>query len=354
MATNHLNRSGLLVAGNWILDQVKLIDKFPAEQSLVNILHEYTSNGGSAYNILMDLTKLQAPFPLEAVGLVGNDFNGIRIVDHCREAGIDVRQLQMIPDTPTSYTIVTSVKNTGKRTFFHHRGANSLLDIDHFDFRISQAKIFHLGYLLLLDRLDEIQKNERTRASLVLEKAKREGFLTSVDLVSEDSDRFTTIIPCALPYVDYLFLNEYEASRLSGIDLMEITDTVEMGNRCKNVFEVIFQMGVNEWVIIHHPDGVWASHRDGRQLFQPSLQLPQEKVVGANGAGDALAAGVLLGLHEGWNMDVCLDLGVCAAAASLSHATCSDGILSQTDCLALSELYGYRKNEDGERSLERR
>ena len=48
-------RSGLLAAGNWILDQVKLIDKFPEEQSLVNILSDYTSNGGSAYNILMDL-----------------------------------------------------------------------------------------------------------------------------------------------------------------------------------------------------------------------------------------------------------------------------------------------------------
>lgn len=343
-----MKRSGLLVAGNWILDQVKLIDKFPAEQSLVNILHEYTSNGGSAYNILMDLVKLGASFPLEAVGLVGNDFNGVRIVDHCREAGVDVRQLQMTPDTPTSYTIVTSVKDTGKRTFFHHRGANSLLDIDHFDFRISNAKIFHLGYLLLLDRLDEIQQNGRTKASHVLENAKKEGFLISIDLVSEDSDRFTTIIPCALPYVDYLFLNEYEASKLSGIDLMEITDSAEMGKLCKDVFEVIFRMGVNEWIIIHHPDGVWASHRDGRQLFQPSLQLPRAEVVGANGAGDALAAGVLLGIHEGWNMEVCLDLGVCAAAASLSHVTCSDGVRAHLDCLALAKLYGYRgKGEQG-------
>lgn len=342
MLTTKNKRSGLLVAGNWILDQVKLIDKFPTEQSLVNILHEYTSNGGSAYNILMDLTKLEAPFPLEAVGLVGNDFNGVRIVDHCREAGIDVRQLQMTPDVPTSYTIVTSVKHTGKRTFFHHRGANSLLDIDHFDFYRSTAKIFHLGYLLLLDRLDEIQPNGRTKASLVLERAKAAGFLTSIDLVSEDSDRFTTIIPCALPYVDYLFLNEYEASRLSGVDLMNVADHTEMDERCADVFDTIFKMGVNEWMVIHHPDGVWASHRDGRKLFQPSLQLPQEKVVGANGAGDALAAGVLLGLHEGWDMEACLDLGVCAAAASLSNVTCSDGVLAHGNCLALAEVYGYR------------
>src|SRR5690606_19379875 len=228
MSINQMNRSGLLIAGNWILDQVKLIDKFPAEQSLVNILHEYTSNGGSAYNILMDLTKLGAPFRLEAVGLVGNDFNGVRIVDHCRDVGIDVRQLQMTPDMATSYTIVTSVKETGKLTFFHHRGANSLLDIEHFDFKISNARIFHLGYLWLLDRVDEIQDDQRTKASHVLERAKEAEFVTSVDLVSEDSDPFATIIPCSLPYVDYLFLNEYEACRLSGVGLIGATNADEM------------------------------------------------------------------------------------------------------------------------------
>lgn len=341
MVKDDRNRSGILVAGNWILDQVKLIDKFPEEQSLVNILHEYTSNGGSAYNILFDLAKLGAPISLEAVGLVGNDFNGVRIVDHCRDAGIDVRQLQMTPDMATSYTIVTSVKETGKRTFFHHRGANSLLDIEHFDFKISNARIFHLGYLLLLDRLDEIQNDQRTKASYVLESAKDAGFVTSVDLVSEDSDRFTTIIPCSLPYVDYLFLNEYEAGRLSSVDLIGVAGP-EMAERCDAAFAVIFEMGVKEWMIIHHPDGVWAAHRDGRRLFQPSLLLPQDKIVGANGAGDALAAGVLLGVHEGWDMEASLNLGVCAAAASLSHATCSDGVMPLEECLTLSNVYGYR------------
>lgn len=335
-------RNGILVGGNWILDQVKLIDKFPEEQSLVNILHEYTSNGGSAYNIVTDLARLGAPFPLETVGLVGNDASGARIIEHCRELGIDTDQLQMIPDAPTSYTIVTSVKATGKRTFFHHRGANSLLDTEHFDFKASKAKIFHLGYLLLLDRLDEIREDGRAAASRVLEKAKAAGFATSVDLVSEDSDRFRTIIPCSLPYVDYLFLNEYEASRLTGIDLMTVSAPTELGDRCGPVFERIFAMGVNEWIIIHHPDGVWAAHRDGSRLFQPSLQLPEGWVVGANGAGDALAAGVLMGMHEGWETQESLILGVCAAAASLSHITCSDGVSFYQDCLILAEKYQYR------------
>src|SRR5690606_22624779 len=107
--------------------------------------------------------------------------------------------------------------------------------------------------------------------------------ITSVDLVSEDSDRFATIVPCSLPHVNYLFLNEYEAGRLSGVSLIDAVGATEMTERCSEAFEIIFKMGVNEWIIIHHPDGVWAAHRDGRRLFQPSLLLPRDKIVGANG-----------------------------------------------------------------------
>lgn len=335
-------RKGMLVGGTWIFDDVKVVDTYPAEQSLSNILDCYTSNGGSAYNILVDLAKLEAPFPLEGVGLVGDDANGAHIIDHCRVMGIDSRQLRITNAVPTSYTIVTSVKKTGRRTFFHNRGANSLLDCEHFDFGISNAKIFHLGYLLLLDRLDKIQRSGRTGASYLLERAKSEGFITSIDLVSEDSDRFTTIIPVTLPHVDYLFLNEYEASRLSSIDLLDL-DRAEMADKCNEVFERIFAMGVNEWCIIHSPDGVWAARRDGQRLFQPSLQLPDGWIVGTNGAGDALAAGVLFGIHEGWDMDVNLKLGVCTAVASLSHITCSEGVRSYKECLDLSNKFHKRE-----------
>lgn len=336
-------RSGILAAGNWILDEVKLIDKFPEEQSLVNILDEYKSNGGSAYNILSALVRLGASFPLEAIGLVGDDAHGRWILADCKQAGINCDQLKSLPDVPSSYTLVVSVKQSGKRTFFHHRGANAKLEKSHFNLNQSQAKIFHLGYLLLLDKLDEIQSNGRTQASEILEEAKQQGFVTTVDLVSENSDRFTNIVPCALPYVDYLFLNEFEASRLAGINLMELHDEQEMERRCMQVFDNIFAMGVQDWIIIHFPAGVWAAQRNGLRLFQPSLFLPEGYIVGNNGAGDALAAGVLLAVHEGWPMQEALKLAVCVAAASLADVTCSDGIRDITSCLKLGEELGFRK-----------
>ncbi len=73
------------------------------------------------------------------------------------------------------------------------------------------------------------------------------------------------------------------------------------------------------------------------------LEVGERLIDGTKGAGDALAAGILLGVHEEWLMADNLKLGVCAAAASLFHPSCSAGILSLNDCLALAERYEYKK-----------
>jgi len=51
-------------------------------------------------------------------------------------------------------------------------------------------RIFHLGYLLLLDALDQPDAKFGTQAARLLAAAQAAGVKTSVDVVSEDSDRF--------------------------------------------------------------------------------------------------------------------------------------------------------------------
>jgi sugar/nucleoside kinase (ribokinase family) len=186
---------------------------FPQQDALASILRESSSNGGGAYNVLVDLAQMGAPFSLEAVGLVGDDANGQVIFSDCAARGIDTKQLQITRDAATSYTDAMSVESTGRRTFFHRRGANALLDASHFDFTQTRAKMFHLGYLLLLDSLDLFSSTHGTVAAEVLDKAQAAGLRTSIDLVSEDSARFPQIVLPSLRYVDYAFLNEFEAGR---------------------------------------------------------------------------------------------------------------------------------------------
>ena len=110
-------RSGILAGGNWIIDHVKIIDTWPAQDALANILSTTHGTGGSPYNILIDLAKLGAQFPLAAVGLVGQDADGQLILDDCKQYQIDASALQPTDQAPTSFTDVMTVQANGAGPF---------------------------------------------------------------------------------------------------------------------------------------------------------------------------------------------------------------------------------------------
>ncbi|MGV3755305.1 MAG: carbohydrate kinase family protein [Verrucomicrobiota bacterium] len=335
------NRKGILGGGNWIIDQVKLIDVFPQREQLANIHSQYEGTGGAPYNVLVDLALLGAKFPLQAAGYVGKDALGAQILEHCKKLKIDTKFLTAAPKASTSYTDVMTEMNGRKRTFFHNRGANALWDGKELNFSKTKAKIFHLGYLLLLDAIDAPDKNYGTRGAALLAKAQEAGLKTSVDVVSEDSDRFAKIVTPALKYTDYCILNEIEAGKTTGFKIRQADgklDTVSL----RHSAGALLQLGVKEVVVIHFPEGGFARTRDGKDYWQSSLKLPEKYIAGTAGAGDAFCAGVLYGLHEELDLKECLMHGVCAAAASLSDPTCTAGMKPLSATLALAKKYGVR------------
>jgi len=335
-------RRGLLAGGNWIVDQVKLIDVYPQREQLANIRSQTRQGtGGAPYNVVIDLARIGAGFPLMGAGLVGKDALGDAILRDCRQHRIDTQFLRATADADTSYTDVMTEQTEGRRTFFHYRGANALWRGDDLNFSRIKAAIFHLGYLLLLDALDQPDAKFGTKAARLLNAAQQAGLKTSVDVVSEDSDRFGKIVNPALKYVDYCILNEIEAGKTTGFKVRLLDgrlDTVAL----RHAAGALLQQGVRELVIIHFPEGAFARTRKGEDIWQSSLKLPEKYVRGTAGAGDAFCAGVLMGLHEHWDLPRCLQTGVCVAAASLSDPTCTAGVKPLKDCLALGKKYGYR------------
>ncbi len=334
-------RSGVLAAGNWIVDEVKLIDTFPAVERLANIQSQTLGTGGAPYNVLVDLSRLGVTFPLSAAGLVGNDDFGERIVADCREHKIDTRLLKSTSKAATSYTDVMTESASGRRTFFHFRGANALWDGSELDFSKSRARLFHLGYLLLLDGLDQPDKKYGTRGAALLARAQDGGLKTALDVVTEDSDRYARLVVPALKHTDYLLVNEHEAGKISGFRIRQTDgslDTVSL----RHAAGALLQMGIRELVVIHFPEGAFARTRKGEDVWQSSLRVPQKQIAGSAGAGDAFAAGVLLGLHEGWDLARCLQTAVCVAAASLSEPSCTAGVKPLAACLALAKKFGIR------------
>ena len=336
------DRKGILGAGNWIVDHIKVIDAWPSQDTLANIRTEFRGTGGAPCNVLIDLAKLGADFPLAGAGIVGQDEPGDWILKTCQKFGVNTGLIRRTDQQPTSYTDVMTVERTGRRTFFHQRGANMLLDADSIRVDSSNAKIFHLGYLLLLDRLDQPCARFGTRAAELLAKASELGFITSVDVVSEASDRFGRVVSPTLPFLDIIFLNEFEAAGVFSLEIRQ-GGKINVPTLLKTA-ETLLAAGVRRWAIIHFPEGVLAASRDGRRIFQPSLMLPPNQIAGAAGAGDALAAGLLLGYHDELPMEDCLVFGVCAAAASLRHPTTTEGVEHLDACLALGYQFGYRES----------
>jgi sugar/nucleoside kinase (ribokinase family) len=338
----HSTRNGILAGGNWIVDAVKIIDTWPQQDALANILSTTKGTGGSPFNVLVDLALLGAGIPLEAAGLVGADENGRWILEKCAALGIATAALRQTDAAPTSYTDVMTVRANGRRTFFHARGANALLDATDFDFGGTRAKIFHLGYLLLLDRLDAPSATHGTVGAEVLARAQAAGLKTSIDVVSEDGDRFARIVLPALKFVDVCIMNEFEAGRVTGRRIRADGDSELDRTEMRAAMEHLLEAGVRERIVIHFPEGGCALGRDGAWHEHGSVRLPGYYIKGAAGAGDAFTAGALLGWHAGKPVEKWLRIGVCAAAANLSDETCTGGLRSLAECLELGTRFGFR------------
>jgi sugar/nucleoside kinase (ribokinase family) len=336
-------RKGIACAGNWIVDLVKAVDFYPPENALANILAESLGGGGCAHNVTLNLAKFDARLKLYALGIIGGDPNGDYIVAQCSQfPNIDTSQLRRTNCEKTSYTDVFCVKGTGRRTFFHYRGANRLFTPREVNLDELPVALFHLGYLLLLDGMDQPDDQFKTVATRFLREIQKRNIKTSIDLVSEDSDRFNQIVPPALRYTNYCIINDFEAEKLVGIPLR--SGNKVLPQNLKKTAKTLFEHGVNDLVTIHFPEGAYLLSKDGSEMIQPSLQLPDDFIVGSTGAGDSFCAGMLYGLYQGWSHDRTLRFAVCAGAMNLSDLTTTGGIKSWEEIFEMEERFPYRSD----------
>ena len=316
-------RRGIIAAGNWIVDQVKSIDRWPGEGNLCNILRQEVSGGGGACNVLFDLAAMNCDIPLFAAGRIGEDDAGEWLRKEVEKRGIHAGWLKRTEGVPTSYTDVMS--GGGKRTFFHCRGANARLDVEDFSGPLPAAKIFYLGYLLLLDRLDAPDAEFGTRGARLLAERLAEGYETVVDFVSEAPEKFRTGVRAALPYVDTLVINELEAGNAFSVRIRRDDDSLDWQALIRTARRFL-EAGVRKWVVIHYPEGACLASAGGELLRVKSY--PVEKIVGTNGAGDAFCAGILYALHEDWPILEALQLANASAVFNLRSPTASGGAVS--------------------------
>lgn len=317
-------RRGFVSAGSWLIDSVKMIEKYPAPGNLITIESVEVGLGGCAHNVLVDLAKMNTGLPLYAGGCIGNDDNGKYVLREIEKNRIDSRNMTVIPGELTAYTDVMAEKGGKSRTYFHYRGANAELDICHIEAIDTDARIFHLGYLLLLDKLDADDSEYGVRAARALDMLRKKGYKTSVDVVSEESDRFARIVLPCLPYIDYLIINEIEASQCTGIPIRQSDGSYDL-EKVKESAAFLLDKGVSSQVTIHFPEGGYTIQKSGENAFVPSCKIDSKDIVSTVGAGDAFCAGMLYAIHEGYPLHEALCFANASARFNLCDATCTGG-----------------------------
>lgn len=311
---DRMERKGIAVAGSVLVDKINEIKAYPECGELTQIVGLEKAVGGCVPNVALDLKKICPEMPVQAIGKIGKDEDGAYVSEVLARGGVDVSGFVVDERDKTSFTEVMSVIN-GQRTFFTYPGTSADFGYTDIDFEHLEASILHLGYFLLLEKVDQGEGVQ------ILKKAQELGIKTSIDLVSENSDRYSLILS-TLSFTDYLIINEIEAGKLTN---MEPTD-----ENLENIALRLKELGVREKVVIHKPEYAVCLSNDGYTVVN-SYSLPDGYIKGTTGAGDAFCAGTLIGIYKGWSDKEILEFASACAVMALGRADATSGLATETE-----------------------
>jgi sugar/nucleoside kinase (ribokinase family) len=269
--------------------------------------------GGCAANTAVALARFGAT--VGVIGRVGEDGFGDFVVASLAREGIDVSAVRRDPERPTSSTVVL-VAPDGERSFLHSRGANAgLCEADVDLAAVREARVLHVGGALLLPSLDG------EPLARILADAQDHDVTTTLDTVFDPTGRWIRSIGLALARVDVLLASEAEAAALSGKAAPE------------EQAEFFLAKGVNAVALKRGAAGAFVAN--AREALHVAA-VPVD-AVDTTGAGDAFAAGFVLGVLRGWDLARTAAFAAAAGAACVREVGATAGIRSIAGVEALME-----------------
>lgn len=306
---------GIFVVGSILVDNISTISSYPNKGELTKILYLDKAVGGLVSNVAIDLKRLDKNLDVFAGGKISNDENGKFVLEVLKNEKIDTSKVIVSEEDKTSFTEVFS-EIDGNRTFFNYPGSSSVFGFNDIDFKSLDVKMIHLGYFLLLDKIDNGDGLK------ILKKCQELGIKTSIDLVSENSNRYSLVRP-VLKYVDNLIINEVEASGIAGM---------KNNKNMKDIMKKLKSFGVKDKIIVHEP-GMSYLLDDNEFILLPSLKLSKNEIKGTTGAGDAFCAGALYGIYNSYSNVEILDFASKVAAISLGEKDATSGVKTKEEIL---------------------
>ena len=318
---------GVVAVGIWCVDISYKINIWPEQGKLALINKKINGVGGGPSNVLTNLNYLGFDYPKIGLGCLGDDDNAKIIKKHCKKNNIITNYFSELNTIETSYTLCMSEEGK-ERTFFHYPGANNHLDIEYLPIDKlgkNSPKILYIGYLTLLGKLDLFNKTNKTKLVQLLKQSHHLGMLNCLDLVSNSHKLFSSIVTSALPYCDYLLLNEIEAEQATKIKIRDHKNKIDKTQAEKVALNLI-RKGVKRAVILHTPEyALWVDTK-GYMICTKSIKIKKSEIKSTIGAVDAFCAACIYGIHENWESTKILKKAHGAARAILKTESSSGSI----------------------------
>jgi ribokinase len=288
-------RNGLLVYGDIGIDiHINTIFKPKIGQDAIvdKIIFE---PGGSAANCAAVAAHLGIPTIF--LGFIGGDNFGKIVKFDLNKFGVNTKSIKTISgDTGITVAII---EPNGERTFYSYRGVNSNGEFHKIpDSVFVNCKFLHVsGYSFQ-------SPNSLYNATYLINKAKKEGVLLSLDPSYWYSREFFKNHPGLLSDVNIIFPNREEAKLLSGSD-----DPAEASR-------ILLDQGPKIVIIKLGPEGCYVASEQ-HSYYLPAISI--SKVIDTTGAGDAFCGGFLFGQTIGLDIKESATIGNIASSLVISH-----------------------------------
>jgi sugar/nucleoside kinase (ribokinase family) len=263
------------------LESNRALDRNESRPAILTDIKDYCKQ----HIILHYIAKILAPdVKVHAIGLVGNDDQGSRMLSEMQSAGIKIDAVGICRNLPTTVSVCLKYPDGSVCNVTSSNGASSEVSSGYIRRSVSDLQLEMDGYTAVI-AAPEVPIDARLE---LLKAGRNGGAFCIASLTGDEADDFKKSGGFLL--CDLLSINEAEAEAIAGVRNRK---TEDLANAC---YRFLYDINPDIMLIITcGRKGSYSFFRGQSECIQP---LPTE-VVSSAGAGDAYIAGVVCGLALG-------------------------------------------------------
>jgi len=264
-------------------------------------LERYTSNpgytiltpGGVGRNIAHNLSQLGVSVLLLTV--LGEDEDGKRVLEETKKAGVNMEHIKISQDKPTGIYLAILDDNGDMYIALSSMDILEELNIEYLE---GKREIIKESEIVVIDANPPMESIE-----YILNLCKSFNIPTVLAPVSfEKAKKLKNF----LSKIDYIIPNLKELIAISEMDIIR-------DSHMKMAVRTIREKGVKNVIVTLGGRGVYISTEKKEKFLQPY----KGEFVDAIGAGDALTAGFVYGIYNGYPIEISVKFGLASAMITL-------------------------------------